>query len=303
MRSFVWMVCLLTQTCVAQTFFPLWPEEGSMPNTKGLSLSHQESRQRVTQVETPGLYGFFPAQEEINGTAVIICPSGGYLKLTYNLGGFQLAKWFNTQGVTAFVLMYRLPSSPDLLDPKTGPIADAQRAMKWVRSQAEAWQLDPTRIGVMGASAGGHLAAHLSNATVDHAVIGDSLDGMDSHPNFQILVSPVISMGRHTHVGSKHALIGEDADTVTIRAYSMETQVSALTPPALLIHAHNDPSVRPQNSVDYYRALLDAGVVASLHIFPQGGHNIGVVRNPGSTALWMEICAAWMKEMDLTGQD
>jgi acetyl esterase/lipase len=210
-----------------------------------------------------------------------------------------LAKWLNTQGYSALVLLYRLPTSPDLIDPELGPIQDAQRAMKLIRSRASDWNLDTARLGVMGASAGGHLAAHLSTARRDWARIGDALDTLGVHPAFQILISPVISMGEYTHQGSKRNLLGDVPSANLVKAYSMEHQVQASTPPAWLIHVHNDEAVSPQISLLYYQALWQAGVSASLHIFPQGGHAIGVTRNPGSTRWWTEICAAWLAEMEL----
>ena len=291
---------LLAGVVKAQDFVPLWPE-GQMPNSRGMPLAHEEARQRITQVATPGMYVFLPAQEDANGAGVLILPSGGYQKLTYNLGGFQLAKWLNTQGYAACVLLYRLPTSPDLVDPKLGPLQDAQRAMKLMRSRAAGWQLDTARLGVMGASAGGHLSAHLSTAQADVAQIGDDLDTVPFRPAFQILISPVISMGKFTHQGSRYNLLGEAPSETLVRAYSLEHQVQADTPPALLIHAHNDHAVSPHNSLLYYQALLAAGVSASLHIFPQGGHAIGITHNPGSTRWWTEICAAWLEEMGMRG--
>jgi len=297
-KALLLLLLLATSWLRAQPFLPLWPTR-AMPNSRGMTLTHEEARQRITQVKTPGMYVFLPAQEDANGAGVLVLPSGGYQKLTYNLGGFQLAKWLNTHGYAAFVLLYRLPTSPDLVNPKLGPIQDAQRAMKLIRSQAETWHLDTARLGVMGASAGGHLAAHLSTAREDYAQIGDDLDALSVRPAFQILISPVISMGAFTHQGSKRNLLGAAPADQWINAYSMEHQVKADTPPALLIHAHDDQAVSPQNSLLYYQALHEAGVSASLHIFPQGGHAIGVTGNPGSTRWWTEICAAWLAEMGL----
>lgn len=286
---------ILSLRASAQPFTPLWPA-GQMPNSRGLALPHIEQRQRITQVDTPGFYAFLPAQEEQNGTAVLICPPGGYAKLTYVLGGFQLARWLNTQGVTAFVLIYRLPTAPDLVTRQYGPLQDAQRAMKLIRSQAERWGIDPARLGVMGASAGGHLAAHLGTATRDHASLGDALDAVPFRPTFQVLISPVISMGAHTHRGSRQNLLGPDPSPEQLTEFSLENQVSPQTSPTFLVHAFNDPVVPCQNSLLYYQALLAADVSSTLHIFPQGGHDIGVVQNPGATDLWLDLCAAWLRE-------
>ena len=286
---------LLPAFCFAQDFIPLWPD-GKMPNSKGLKLEHVEERERITQVETPGLYTFFPSKEENKGSAVIICPPGGYQKLTYNIAGFQWAKWFNTMGVSAFVLIYRLPTSPDLIERQYGPLQDAQRAMKIVRSNSEKWGIDKNKIGVMGASAGGHLAACLSTIQKDFSKIGDSLDVMSFHPDFQILVSPVINMGEFTHEGRRKALLGDQPAANLIVEFSCEQKVNTDTPPAFLVHADDDKTVPAMNSVLYYQALRKNKIPASLHIFPHGGHSIALRNNPGSTQQWTILCEAWLKE-------
>ena len=135
------LLVLVTTSVLAQDYKPLWAE-GKMPNSKGMKLNHIEERERVTQVSVPGMYSFFTSKEENTGTTVLIFPPGGYQKLTYNIAGIQLAKWFNTFGVNAFVVMHRLPTSPDLKDPAFGPIMDAQRAMKIVRDNADKWGID-----------------------------------------------------------------------------------------------------------------------------------------------------------------
>ena len=144
--------------CKGQTFIPIWPEN-EMPNSRGLKLEYVEERERITQVDIPGIYAFLISPEINSGTAVLICPSGGYQKLTYNKAGFQFAKWLNTLGINAFVLIYRLPDSPDLLEREKGPVQDAQRAMKYIRANASKYGIDPNKIGLMGASAGGHLVS------------------------------------------------------------------------------------------------------------------------------------------------
>ena len=161
MKKTILSICIalyFSFTLSAQDTIPLWPE-GKMPNSKGMKLKHIEERERITQVSEPKMLTFFPPKEEQNGSSILIMPSGGYQKLTYNLAGIQLAKWFNTQGITAFVLIYRLPNSPDLLISEEGPIQDAQRAMKLIRKNAEKWHLDKNKVGVFGSSAGGHLAS------------------------------------------------------------------------------------------------------------------------------------------------
>ncbi|MBF4485745.1 alpha/beta hydrolase [Flavobacterium sp. CSZ] len=283
-------------TAFSQEIIPLW-EKGKMPNSKGMKLKKIEDRERITQVDVPSIYAFFTSKEENTGTAVLIFPPGGYKKLTYNIAGFQLAKWFNTFGVNAFVVMYRLPTSPDLTNPPFGPIMDGQRAIKIIRSRALQWGIDPMKIGVMGASAGGGLTANLATITTDYAQIKDDLDSVHIQPNFQILVSGAISMKQNAHKGSYEALLGVNPEPKNEELFSGELNVTASTPPAFVICAADDHVVNPLNSIQYYQVLLKGKVKAALHIFPQGDHNIALRNNPGSTQFWPALCEAWLSEM------
>ncbi|MGI8849518.1 MAG: alpha/beta hydrolase [Pyrinomonadaceae bacterium] len=285
----------------AQEFVPLW-EKGKMPNSKGMDLKDDIRNERVYQVGNPGFYAFFPSVQENKGAAILICPGGGYERLAYQISGMQLAKWFNTLGVAAFVLNYRLPNSPDLKQRETAPLQDAQRAMRVIRANAEKWQIKPDKIGVLGTSAGGHLAANLGTATEDAAKIGDVLDKLSFAPNFMILISPVISMGEYGHRTTKKNLLGANPSKELAEKYSLEKQVTATTPTAFIVHAADDKAVNPRNSLLFYNALLDKNVAASLHVFPNGGHNIAVRNNPGSTAEWTNLCEMWLFEMNFLPQ-
>jgi acetyl esterase/lipase len=287
---------LLIQIASAQEYIPLWPV-GEMPNSKGLDLEHVEERERITQVREPGMYAFYTSAENNSGSAVLVLPPGGYRKLTYQIAGFQFARWLNSIGVNAYVLIYRLPTSPDLPEKAFGPLQDAQRAMKIIRSLADSRGIRKDHIGVMGASAGGHLAASLCTIDRDVSNIGDPLDKERLNPDFQILISPVISMTTHCHEGSKKALLGESPSDELIRLFSCELNVDQDDPACFLVHANNDGSVNPMNSVMYYTSLKEAGVSASLHLFPSGGHSIALRNNPGSTNLWTGICESWLDEM------
>jgi len=282
----------------AQDVIPLWPE-GKMPNSKGMTLEHIEERERITQVSSPNMLAFFPPKEEQNGSSILILPSGGYAKLTYNLGGIQLAKWFNTQGITAFVLIYRLPNSPDLLVRENGPVQDAQRAMKLIRLNAEKWNLDGKKVGIFGSSAGGHLASTIATHETDVSKIGDAIDAYSFLPNFMILVSPVISFGDYTHKGSLENFLGENPTIEKIREYSNEFHVSENTPPTILFHAQNDPAVNPLNSLLFYEQMMKHHVKGSLHMFPEGKHNIGIYNESSLTDEWKNICNKWLKETDI----
>jgi acetyl esterase/lipase len=200
-------------------------------------------------------------------------------------------------GVTAFVLNYRLPNSPDLQERSLGPEQDAQRALRLIRAHAARWKLDPQRVGIMGGSAGGHLASTLGTHAEDVSAIGDSLDRFSFAPSFLVLVSPVISMGQYAHAGSRKNLLGENPSAELVAKFSNELHVSATTPPTFLAHAYNDKSVSQRNSLLFYQALVEHNVPASLHTFPQGGHAIALRNTPGSAGQWTTLCEAWLLEM------
>ena len=283
-------------TLAAQDFIPLWTK-GRMPDSIGLDLKDSIARQRAFRVGNPGMYAFFPSEDDNCGAAVIIFPGGGYTHIALNLGGFQVAKWFNTLGISAFVVEYRLPNSPDAIKSELAPLEDGQRAIQLVRAHAAKWHIRPDKIGVMGASAGGHLASWVGTATQDITQLKDSVDGYSFQPDFMILVSPVIDMGAYAHKGSKESLLGKNPSSALIHAYSTQNLVTDKTPPCFLADAFNDKTVPPENSLLFYQALLNHKVSTSFHVFPQGGHAININNTPGSTRLWKSLCEAWLKEM------
>lgn len=279
----------------AQDFTPLWPA-GRKPNDNGKKITDSLYNERIWRVTTPGIYSFLVPKSENTGTSIIICPGGGYERLSHIYNGFQFAKYFNSIGINVFVLIYRLPNQADLITRELAPLQDAQRAVRLVRTNAARWNLDAARIGVMGVSAGGHVASMLGTHTDDVSAIKDSLDAVSFRPDFMLLLSPVISMGKYAHPGSKLRFLSADTSTAIINKYSSELQVTPATPPAFIVHALNDSTVNVHNSLLFYNALLDNKVNASLHIFPQGGHGIRITENPGSTNLWLELMRLWMKE-------
>ena len=285
-------------TMQSQEFIPLWPK-GKMPNSKGMKLEHIEERERITQVAQPGMYAFFTSKEENTGSAVLICPPGGYAKLTYNIAGFQFAKWLNTLGINAFVLIHRLPTSPDLVEREKGPIQDAQRAMKIIRSNAATWEINSSKIGVMGASAGGHLATTLGTHSEDYSSIKDNLDQFSFQANFMVLISPVITMGKFAHQGSLNNFLGKNPTQNQIDSFSTENRVSTTTPPAFIVLAQNDPVVNPINGMLFYQAMTEKNISGSLHIFPEGGHSIALMNSPKSINLWTQLCQEWLYDSSI----
>lgn len=281
----------------AQEFIPLWPD-GKKPNFNGKIITDSLYNERIWRVSNPGIYAFVVPKSENKGTAVLICPGGGYERLSHIYNGFNIAKWYNTIGINAFVLIYRLPHQADLEVRQLAPLQDAQRAMRIIRANAAQWNIKKDKIGVMGTSAGGHVASSLGTHFEDVSSIKDALDTNSYRADFMILLSPVISMGKYAHPGSKKYFIGPDSTKQMIDKWSNELQVSAATPPTFIVHALNDSTVNVQNSVMFYSALLEKKVNASIHIFPQGGHGIRIDDSPGSTDLWLNLLEAWLKEMN-----
>ncbi|RZJ50300.1 MAG: alpha/beta hydrolase [Chryseobacterium sp.] len=280
----------------AQQKVTVWPK-GQMPNSKGLKLKIIEEKEgRITQIQEAELFAFLPAKEERKQVAVIIIPGGGYHHLTYDLGGYSYAKWLNTLGISAFVLNYRLPTSPDLKQREIGPLQDIQAAIKLIRKNAGQYGISPDQIGVLGTSAGGHLAAMVSNLNDVTELKGD-WESLSTIPNFAILVSPVIDLGEFAHKGSRNNLLGENASPEKIKEYSMQNRVTEKTPPTILFHAQNDPAVPVINSILYYEAMLKNKVKGAMFIFPEGEHNIGITNKSELTDNWKKLCADWLKNM------
>lgn len=283
----------------AQEIIPLYPEGIPCENalTEEAKVDKKIGR-RISKVHEPSLEVYLPDPDKANGTAVIICPGGGYTILAYDWEGVDMAKWFNEMGVTAFVLKYRLPHWETEDCRSQVALMDAQRAMRYVRSQSAKYNLKPDQIGIMGFSAGGHLASTLAthfdggDAEADHFV-----ERQTCRPDFAILMYPVVSMDSSiAHGGSKRNLLGEETSAEEALYYSNEKQVTAETPPTILIHADDDKSVVPENSVRFYLALRQHGVPAALHIFTDGGHGFSFAEGKGAVEMWPKICTAWLKE-------
>jgi acetyl esterase/lipase len=227
------------------------------------------------------------------GSAVIVCPGGGYGGLATEKEGTQFAQWFNSIGVSAFVLKYRL--GPKYHHPIE--LGDAQRAIRMVRARAEEFRVQPDRIGIMGFSAGGHLAStagtHLQPV---NTVPGDPIDRASSRPDFLVLGYPVISFTTsYVHRGSMRNLLGDSPDPKLVELMSNELQVTPQTPPTFLFHTNADTGVPPENSVLFYMALRKAGVPAELHIYERGPHGVGLAQTDEALSSWPGRLAAWMR--------
>ncbi len=232
--------------------------------------------------------------EKPNGTAIVICPGGGYGTLVVGPEGHGIAAWLNRHGITGVVLEYRLPKGRSQV-----PLLDAQRAIRTVRANAKMWKLDPERIGIMGFSAGGHLASTAgTHFDAGDAAATDAVQRVSSRPDFMILVYPVITMGDKGHAGSRNNLLGKNPDAKLVESFSNEKQVSAKTPPAYLAHAKDDGPVPPENSRMFYEALRANKVPAHYLELPSGGHGLNGYKGPMWDA-WQKGSLAWLAERKL----
>jgi len=276
---------------------PLW--EGDPPNyreTGEVTVFDTSDIVRIRNVQKPDIAVFLSSKRNATGEAVVICPGGGYGILAYDWEGSDIARWLNSRGIAAFVLKYRLPRSSSNLVPHLSPLMDAQRAMRLLRHQAEVWNVDPGKVGIMGFSAGGHLASSLSTH-FDKGDPGnpDPVERQSCRPDFSILIYPVISFtAEYTHTGSRTALLGGEPDEDLVRYYSSELQVTADTPPAILVHSGDDRGVPVENSIAYYRALREKGIPAEMHIYPYGGHGYSLAIGKGHLATWPSRVADWI---------
>jgi acetyl esterase/lipase len=241
----------------------------------------------------------YPAPNEIsNGTAVIICPGGGYWVLAIKHEGSRVAAWLNSFGITAFVLNYRLPNETIMDNKSIGPLQDAQEAMRTIRRHAKEWKINPDKIGIMGFSAGGHLASTIS--THFNEKVYEHTDTTSARPDFSILIYPVISMDSAiTHMGSRINLLGKNPSKELINHFSNELQVNKNTPPAFLVHSLDDDAVPVQNSINYALALKKFKIPCELHLYESGGHGYGLGRSNDTEHTWPEACKKWLQARGL----
>ena len=278
----------------AQDVIPLYkgviPGSKTAPaNFKEKTITGSDGVVRVSSVTEPTLTVFAPAKP--NGTAVIICPGGGYSILAIGKEGYDVAKKFAEVGVTAFVLKYRLPNDTIMVDKKLAPLQDALQAMYLVRKNASVWNLQPNKIGIMGFSAGGHLASSLSVHYNDMKI--ENQEDISLKPDFSILIYPVISFGTVTHAGSVKRLLGDEPAQAQKTYFSNQNHINAQTPPAFLVHANDDLTVPVKNSLMYNENLAKFKVPAEMHIYQSGGHGFGL-NNKTTTENWFNTLKAWM---------
>ncbi len=291
--GFIIAAMVISTVLLAQTEMPLY--SGAIPNSKPApnkeSALTRDNVTRISKVSIPTLTIYKPANA--NGMSVIICPGGGYSILAFDKEGTRVAEEMNKWGITAFVLKYRLPDDTTNFDRSIAPLMDAQQAIRLVRSKATEWGLKKDKIGIMGFSAGGHVA---STAATHFSRKADATnnDTTSVRPDFAILIYPVISFDSTiTHKGSRNNLVGATASAEKIKQFSNELQVTAKTPPSFLVHAGDDATVPVANSIRYYQACIQYKVPAEMHLYPKGGHGFGMY-NKTTTDNWMERLKNWL---------
>jgi len=300
MKYFILLLAIISSHMMnaQDQIIPLWPK-GEVVNyidTGEKEVVEIEGIIKISKVQEPHLEVFLPSKQNATGQAVLIFPGGGYRILAYDWEGTDIAKWLNSKGIAAFVVKNRLPDDENSKVDYLSPFLDARRAIRLVRHHAKDFNIAADRIGVMGFSAGGHLAATLSTH-YDEAIpsLADSIAQTNARPDFSILLYPVITLDQeHTHQGSKEALLGENPSPTLIEHYSNEKQVNAKTPPCILIHSADDEAVPFQNSLLYYEALIKQGVPAELHVYPHGGHGYSLAIGDKHLSTWPDRVVAWL---------
>lgn len=281
-----------------QGFSPLY--SGEIPNyLPGENLQKSDVSAgilRISNVSEPSYRFYKSPKAGASAPCVVICPGGGYRILAASHEGSDVAEKFNAQGIHALVLHYRLPDDKRQSDKKIAPLQDAQQAIRLVRSQALNWGVDPHKVGIMGFSAGGHLAA--TTSTHWQKDYTGKNDGISLRPDFQILLYPVISFRDFGHGGSKVALLGAALKEENLHLYSNEEQVNAETPMAFLVHAADDKAVPLQNSLAYAQALTNNQVPVDLHVYAKGGHGFGL-NNKTTGDDWFARLMQWMQDRQL----
>jgi len=276
----------------------LWPagSPGGPPARGVEEIVTADGWTRSTNIEVPYFTAHLAPSDRATGAAIVVVPGGSYSIVAFEHEGTDVARWLNERGITAFVLRYRHGR-----DRHPAPLRDVLRAIRLARSQAAAYQISPDKIGVLGFSAGGHLAssaATMFDSPEGHG--GDALDAVSARPDFAVLIYPVITLvGPPAHAGSRDNLLGPDAGADVIARMSTHTRVTPATPPLFLLHAADDAVVPVENIRLMYAAAITAGIPVELHIFEKGGHGFGMRSNAGPIAIWPELVHGWLRERAL----
>jgi acetyl esterase/lipase len=253
---------------------------------------------KLRNISKPTIEVYLASADNNSGTAMVVCPGGGYYGVSFLSEGVEIAKWLNQLGISAIVLHYRLPDDAIMKNKSIAPLQDGQEAIRIVRRNAKEWGIDPHKIGIMGFSAGGHLASTVS--THFNEKVYNPIDSTSARPDFSLLIYPVISMDSAiTHAGSRENLLGKHPLPEMVKHFSNELQVNGETPPAFLVHSIDDGAVPVQNSIGYTMAMQKYHVPCELHIYQSGGHGYGLGRSKNTESSWPEACRKWLEARGL----
>ncbi|WP_366184027.1 alpha/beta hydrolase [Flavobacterium ovatum] len=284
--------CMMGQNKIIKLYKDVVPNSKVATDYKESAETGTDGNIRIKNITDPEMLVFYPKKNKANGTAVLICPGGGYGIVSMTNEGYSIAEKLNENGITAFILKYRLPSDQIMIDKTIGPLQDAQQALKMIRENASEHHVDGTKVGIMGFSAGGHLAS--TAGTHFNQVVIDNPKNTSLRPDFMVLVYPVISFGEFQHKGTRTHLIGNSPSDDLVKLYSNELQVTNETPITFLAHAADDKAVPYQNSMLFYSKLIQEGVKGELHIYQAGGHGFGL-NNKTTKASWFDSMITWLE--------
>ncbi len=305
MKYYTFLIICITLISIKMTaqdeIIPLWNKNlPNYKNTNEIEKVENDDIIWISNVQEPNIAVYLASKKNKSGQAVIICPGGGYEGLAYDIEGIDIAKWLNSKGITAFVLKYRLPVSKSNINGTLSPLMDAKRAIRQVRYYSEKWGIDKHKIGIMGFSAGGHLASTLgTHFYSDSEKVNDDIDSISARPDFMALIYPVITMKENlTHMGSRNALLGKNPDKKLIDFYSNELQVKEDTPPCFLVHATDDDVVPVENSLNFYQALKNNKIAVEMHLYPKGGHGFSLALKNGYLQTWTDRFCDWINGLE-----
>ncbi|MCH6255098.1 alpha/beta hydrolase [Puniceicoccaceae bacterium K14] len=285
----------------APLIIPLWDETppNQIPSQRSEYVDAFEDREIIKNVQTPTIEVRLPASPAKPTPAVLIIPGGGYQCLAYHWEGTDVAGYLNAKGIAAVVLKHRLPHPDSCAQPHLTPMLDAERALRLIRHHANEWKIDQHLIGVLGFSAGGHLAATLATQfTSGKTNPQDPINQYSSRPDFQALLYPIINLcNAPATQSSLHCLLGESQSAAMRSRYSANQNVTSETPPCFLIHATDDQTVAPSNSLSYYKALKEKNIDVEIHLYPKGGHGFALARDKGRLSRWPELLVDWIQEL------
>ncbi|MEN8247660.1 MAG: alpha/beta hydrolase [Bacteroidota bacterium] len=286
----------------AQDFtIPLW--SSNIPNYQEVGeeniSDYDADHEHYSLIVKPEISVYLPAKQNATGQAVLIAPGGGYNTVVHVWEGVDIAKWLNSQGIAAIVLKYRLPHAKSNIEEYKSPLLDAARAMRIIRANADDWRINKNNIGVLGFSAGGHVASTLG-IRFDKSIgeFNDGVDSLSARPDFMVLIYPVISMSASfAHEGSRLFFLGENPDKELMEYYSNEKHVTKDTPPTFLIHSSDDDVVSVENSIAFYLALRTNDIDVEMHIFKHGEHGFSLANGQGGLESWRKLCINWLREL------